>query len=301
MISSLNPSAQQFVDNLNKIGTRMERAQQRIATGLKIASVSDDPDSISMLLSARANLASTTQTLTNLGRVKTEVDAAEQGMQNAVSLFENVQTLGAQGASDLQTAATRTDIAGQVDAILQQMVGIAGTSVEGRYLFSGDQDQTIPFTYDATQPNPVSAYQGSTSTRLVQHPNGTTFSVALSGQDIFDSTDPTTNVFTALKTLSAALKANDSTAIKTANDGLAKVDEHLNIQLAFFGTAQYKVNSAIDSGNTLQTQLKAEISGLEEADLTAAILEITQGQTQQQAALQSRASMPRTTLFDFIG
>jgi flagellar hook-associated protein 3 FlgL len=300
MLSSLDPAAQQFLNSLNRISDRMTQAQQRISTGLKITQVSDAPDSISLLLQAQASLGSTEQTLSNLGRVKTEVDTGEQALQNAVSLFDQVQTLGAQGNTDTQTAAGRADIAQQLDSILQQYVGLAGTAVEGRYIFSGDSDQQAPYTYTAGAANPVSAYLGSNSTRLVQHPNGTTFSVALTAQQIFDSTDPTTNVFASIQNLSAALRANDSAAIQTAADGLSKVGEYLNSELAAYGNTQNKVTEATNFGQTLRVQLQTQISNLQDADLTQAILDLTQGQTQQQAALQSRARLPRTTLFDYL-
>lgn len=301
MLSSLNPSAQQFLDSLNQIGDNMQRAQQQVSTGLKITQASDAPDSISSLLQARADLSRTEQSLTNLGQTKTETDAGEQALQGAVTLFDTVQTLGAAGASDTQTAATRLTLAQQLDTALQQFVGITGTSVGGRFIFSGDADQTVPYSYSAGAANPVSAYQGSASTRVAQSPNGTTFPIGLTAQQIFDSADPTTNVFTAVKNLSAALKANDSASIQASVDGLAKVSGYLNQQLASYGNIQHQVTSATNFGETLKTQLRTQISGLEDADLTSAILEITQTTTQQQAALQARARMPQQTLFSYLG
>jgi flagellar hook-associated protein 3 FlgL len=301
MISNLDPASREFLNGLNDINNRMTDAQRRITTGLKISQVSDEPDSISLLLEARANLSATQQKLSNLGRVKMEVDTAEQALQNAVTLFDKVQTLGAQGNTDILTASGRADAAQDLDSLLQQLVGLAGTSAEDRYIFSGDTDQQVPYTYTAGQANPVSAYLGSASTRLAQHPNGTTFGVALDAQQLFDSTDPTTNVFQTIQQLSAALKANDSAAIAAANAGLGKVGEYLNNQLAFYGTAQNKVANAIDFGNTLEVQLNTRISNLADADLTQAILDLNQAGTQQQAALQSRAQIPRTTLFDYLG
>jgi flagellin-like hook-associated protein FlgL len=47
--------------------------------------------------------------------------------------------------------------------------------------------------------------------------------------------------------------------------------------------------------------LQTQIGNLQDADLTSAMLELTQAQTQQQAALTARAQMPRTTLFNFLG
>jgi flagellar hook-associated protein 3 FlgL len=300
MISSLNPAAQQFLDNLNNVSTRMQQAQQRISTGTKINQVSDDPDSVSLLLQARASLASTQQINENLSRVKTEVDSAEQAMQSAVQLFDKVQTLGAQGNTDAQTASGRNALADELDSVLQQFVGLAGTAVEGRYIFSGDADQQVPYTYTAGQANPISAYLGSTSTRLVEHPNGTTFSVAHTAQEIFDSADPTKNLFSAVQQLSAALRANGTSTIATACSGLKPVADHLNSELAMYGTTQNKIAAATDFGQTLETQFKTQIGNLQDADLTQAILDLTQSQTQQQAALQSRAMLPRTTLFDYF-
>src|SRR5207244_678540 len=135
MLSSLDPTAQQFLNDLNRISERMNKAQQRVSTGVKISQVSDAPNSIALLLGARVSLNSTLQTLSNLGRVKTEVDAGEQALEGAAGIFDKVQTLGAQGSTDTQTAAGRADVAQQLDSLLQQLVGLAGTSVEGRYIF----------------------------------------------------------------------------------------------------------------------------------------------------------------------
>jgi flagellin-like hook-associated protein FlgL len=63
---------------------------------------------------------------------------------------------------------------------------------------------------------------------------------------------------------------------------------------------QDKVAQATDYASTQQTQLQTQISNLQDADLTSSILTLNQDQTQEQAALQSEARIPRTTLFDFL-
>ncbi|HEX5430711.1 MAG TPA: flagellin [Bryobacteraceae bacterium] len=300
MISNLNPTAQQFVDGVNRISDDMQKAQSQLSTGLRVTQVSDAPDEISTLLQARANLSATQQIQSNLGRVKTEVDAGEQALQSAVQLFDQVQTLGAEGDTDTATAEARADLAQELGSILQQMVGLTGTTVEGRFIFSGDSDQQVPYTVDLTQANPVSAYLGSASTRVAQHPNGTTFSIAETAQTIFDSADASTNVFAAINNLRNALVNNDDASIQSAVNGLSKAGEYLNRQLAFYGTTQNKIAEATDYGSTLATQLQVQIGNLEDADMTAAIEDFTQAQVQQQAALESRAQMPRATLFDYL-
>ena len=301
MVSSLNPQSQEFLNNINRISAEMTQAQTQLSTGLKVNVVSDNPDVISALLQARANLNSTQQISTNLGQVSTEVNTGEQSLENATSLYDQVQTLSAEGTTSAQTASGRATIAQQLQSIEQQMVGLANTQVNNRYIFSGDTDQTQPYTFDSTQTDPVSAYHGSASTRNIQAANGTTFPVALTAQQIFDSADPTTNVFTSINNMVAALNSNDQAAIQTANAALPNVGTYLNSRLAFYGNAQDAVSAATTSAATLITQLKTQISGLQDADETQSILQLTQAQTEQQAALQSFQQIPRTTLFDFLG
>jgi flagellin-like hook-associated protein FlgL len=301
MISNLNPVSQQFVDNVNQIGAALTAAQEQISTGLKISQVSDAPDSISLLLQAHAAVASTTQTLTNLGLVTTEVNAGEQALSTGTTLLDQVQTLAAEGANTAQTASGNASLAQQVNSLLQQFVGLAATRINNRYVFSGNNDTQIPYTYDATQNPPISAYAGSASTRNVRDANGTDFPVALTAQQVFDSPDPATNVFTSLENLSTALATNNAAAIQTSLNGLPAVSQYLNTQLAFYGNVQDELTSSTSYAQTLQTQQQANVANLQDADVTQSIEELTQSQTQQQAALQSEALVPRTTLFNFLG
>lgn len=302
MISSLNPTAQQFVNHLRQINQQMQQAQTQLSTGLAVNQASDAPDKISAILQARASLSSTQQINSDLAQTNTEVNTGEQTLESAVQLFDKVQTLGAEGNTSTSTAASNAQLAQQLGSVLQQMVGLANTQVGGRYIFSGDLDQQAPYSIDTTQNPPVvSSYQGSAATRVAQHPDGSTFTVALTAQTIFDSSDPSNNVYSAISNLATALNNNDSTGIQTAVQGLANVGSYLNQQLAFYGNTQQKVQEATDYGQTLQTQLQTQVSNLEDADSAAAIEQLTQAQTQDQAALQSEALLPRTSLFNFLG
>src|SRR5580692_5574568 len=216
----------------------MSTAQTQLSTGLKVNVVSDSPDVVAPLLQAQASLSTAQQITSNLGQVSTEVNTGEQSLETATSLYDQVQSLSAEGATGTQTASGRAGIAQQLQSIEQQMVGLANTSVNGRYIFAGDTDQTQPYTYDSTQTLPQSAYLGATSTRVTQHPDGSTFPIALTAQQIFDSSDPTTNAFSALNSLITDLQTNNSTGILTDNGGLAGVGDYLNQQLAFYGTTQ---------------------------------------------------------------
>jgi len=300
MISSLDAASQAFLSGIDQIQQNMQTAQTQLTTGLKINNVSDDPSAIPDLWQTRSNLDQVQQINSNLGQVQTEVNTAESVLENAVTLVEQAETLGTQGADDTVAATTRTDLGNQLGSVLQQLVSASNTQVEGRYIFSGDSDQTAPYSYDPTQTYPVSSYQGATSTRLIQAPDGSTFSVALTAQQIFDSPNAEQNVFESISSLQQALLNNDSAGINSALGDVQSADTYLNQQLAFYGTVQDHVASSINYCQNYQTQLQTQLSGIEDADETQSITELTQTQTQLQAALESRAQMPRQSLFDFL-
>jgi flagellar hook-associated protein 3 FlgL len=300
MISSLDPASQSFLAGLNQIQQRLQTAQTELTTGLQINQVSDDPSEIADLWQLNSELSQTNQDDTNLGQVQTEVNTAESSLESAVTLVTQAQSYGAEGLSDTTDADARVDLANELGSILQQLVAIANTTVEGRYIFAGDTDQTTPYTLDLTQSSPISAYQGSASTREVLSPDGTTFPVALTAQQIFDSSNAQDNVFDSIVNLMQGLNANDDTEISGAMSDLESSSTYLNQQLAFYGNVQDQVQGALTFGQNYSTQLQTQLSGVQDANEAADITNMTQAQTQLQAALESEAQLPRTTLFDFL-
>jgi flagellar hook-associated protein 3 FlgL len=300
MISSLDPAAQSFLAGLSQIQQTLQTTQTQLTTGLQINKVSDAPSEIADIWQLNSELDETQQTQTNLDQVSTEVNTAQSALQSAVTLVEQAETYGTQGASDTSTATTRTELANQLGAILQQLVSTANTTVEGRYIFAGDADQTTPYSIDLTQVPPVSAYQGSASTRDIQAADGTAFPVALTAQQIFDSSNGQTNVFTSITNLMQGLQSNNDSAVSSSLADVQSADTYLNEQLAFYGTVQDRVTSAQSFGQNYTLQLQTQLSGVQDANEAADITNMTQAQTQLQAALQSEAQLPKTTLFDFL-
>lgn len=300
MISSLDAGSLTFLLGLDRIQRRSENAQREITSGLRINTVSDDPGQIPALLQTRAQLDNVTQINSNLGRVKNEVDTAESALEGAVKLIEQAQTLGTQGQSSFTDAQNRAEIANQLGGILQQLVSVSNTNVDGRYVFSGDSDQNGAYTIDLTKTNPISGYAGTTATRQVQAPDGSVFTVSKTAQELFDSADPETNVFQSISNLRQALLNNDQAGLNTALGNVAGADTYLNGQLAFYGGIQNRVSDATDSGKSLENRLNVQLSGIQDADLTQAITEFQQANVNQQAALEARAKVPHTSLFDYL-
>jgi flagellar hook-associated protein 3 FlgL len=309
MISGIDPAAEQFLAALDITKAQTDRAQKQISSGLKFQDASDAPDQVSDILKLRADVARNTQVQSNLSGVKAQVDTAEQAVQNAVQLVERARTLAAQGVTGTETVSSRAQIAQEVISLQQQLVSLSATQIGGRFVFGGDADQTAPYLLDTVNPDVGGGVVQQTTaqaTRQIEDPAGATFLVDRTAQQIFDDRNPdgtpaADNVFVAVNQLRVALQANDVPGIQNAVSALTTSGDSLNSQLSFYGAAQNRIAAASDLAGRVGLQFQASLADKQDADLTQAILELNQGQVQQQASFQARARMPRTSLFDFLG
>lgn len=310
MLRGLPPATERFLADLARIQKRAATAQRQLTTGLKLTAVSDDPDQISRLLQARTELARAQQVQANLGRVKVEVDTSEQALQTAVKIIEQARVLGTRGGGTNVTFETRAHIAAELKGLLERMVAISQTQIEGRYVFSGDNDLTVPYDLDLASPTGVTTYAGSTATRQVSDATGELFPVALDAQQLFDSSNPGENVFQAINGMRRALLAVDDPpsppdptlpSLEQALIDLSTATTYLNRQTSFYGLVQNRVQEAANSATHLEISYRTQIASIEEADLAEAAVELTQSTTTLNAALQAKARAPRTSLFDYLG
>jgi flagellar hook-associated protein 3 FlgL len=305
MISNLSPQSQQFLAAVDSAQQRIAVANQQLSSGLKIQTGSDGPDVVSELLQLRANLQKNSQITNNLGLAKTDADVADTSLSSATQLMDTALSLAAQGATATTDASGRQAIAGQVEGILEQMVAYANTQSGGRYIFGGDADSSPPYQLDLSQANGVDQLTTSAATRLIEDPAGGSFPSSQTAQQIFDDRNPdgsvaNDNVFAVLNNLRIALLNNDTNGTTAATTSLKAASDHLNVSLAYYGVVEDRIQNAATWAGNYNLQLQTQIGQLQDADVAAASLELTQGTTQFQAAFASEASLPRYTLFDFL-
>jgi len=233
MTTNLNPANALFLTNLNRIERQLADANSQISSGKKVSVASDAPDQVGPLLQLRADLQHNTQIQSNLVLAQTDAQAADNALTGAISLMDRATTLAAEGADATQTASSRASLAPEVQSLLEQMVSYSQTQVQGRYIFSGDQDLSSSYQLDlnATDGSGVDQLTTAASTRMIEDPAGGTFAASKTAQDVFGPTvqsvdasgNPVTdangnpvyvptqdNTFAALNGLRVALLANDT-------------------------------------------------------------------------------------------
>jgi flagellar hook-associated protein 3 FlgL len=306
MISSLSPANEAFLANIDRVQRQISEASLETSSGKRVNVASDAPDELDTILQLRTDEVRNSQIQANLGVATADANAADGALSSATQLMDRATVLATQGANFTLDATGRQSIADEVQSLQEQMTAISNTTVQGRYIFGGDQGGTPPYAVDLTAANGVTRLTSSAATRRVESAAGGSFAVSQSAQDIFDSrnsddTLASDNVFAALNSLRVGLLANDPTQIAAAASSLRLASTHLDTAQAFYGTVENRITDATNYSANYDVQLQTELSQQQDADITTAALAITQGNTQLEAAFQMQAKMPRTTLFDFMG
>ncbi len=187
MIQDINPSAQVFLANVSSLTNQITQLTNETSSGLRISEPSDDPGDMVTLMQLRSALDANQQVTNNLSPVLSNTQVAEQALQTAVNLVSEATSIGTEGANSLTSATQNQALAQQVNNILQQLVGLANTQVNGQYVFSGDQPQSPSYTLNAASPTGVTALLANpTATQQITDSNGTPFPISLTAQQIFD-------------------------------------------------------------------------------------------------------------------
>jgi len=163
-----------LLGDLNRgLGNLLE--QQRMAGSMRrINSFADDPRAIGTIQRYNALIANNTDYLANVGRSRSIVDATDTALQGVSDTLAQVRELVLRESSALSSNQTAVV---EVDNLMDRLLDILNTNVEGNYIFSGRQVFTPPF---ARSGNTV-LYQGDSAEMLARTGPASTMAVNLAG------------------------------------------------------------------------------------------------------------------------
>jgi flagellar hook-associated protein 3 FlgL len=303
MISVLTPASLNFLNSINQTQSQLNQVQAELSSGLAVNQPSDAPDQISAILQLHASIQQNQDLTQNLTQVQGQVQTADTSLSSGISMLDQVMTLATEGLSTSATAASRSTAAGQIAGLMQEMVGISNTAVDGQYIFSGSNGNNPSYQYDPSSPTGVDRLQISTSTQQVQDGAGNSFSIALTANQVFDARDssdnPTSgNVFAAMNAVRVALQNNDTSGLQTALSSVQTASTYLNTQQGFYGNVENRITSALSDASTQSVSLQTDLSNREDANESQAIVQMQQYTVTLQAAIAAESKMPTTTLFN---
>ncbi|MBP2109961.1 flagellar hook-associated protein FlgL [Paenibacillus silagei] len=298
-----NMMSSQLLLNLNRNARTMNETQLQLASGRKINKPSDDPVGITYSLRYRAELSSNEQYTKNVDSALSWLDYNDTVLGQAGDVIQRLRDLTVQASTGSNPQSALDSINEEVMQLKEQLVDIANSKLNGKYIFNGEQYTTKPYdfakgadgTYDTSQEVITDAGQ-------IQYivGEGVQMPINLTGNSVFGNTGESDNIFSLINNLSSALKAGNITGISSQLDKIDTRTETILSARSEIGAKTNRVELMQDRLSDLNINLTDLQAKTEDADYEGLIMQSKIQENIYNASLSVGAKIISTTLVDFI-
>jgi flagellar hook-associated protein 3 FlgL len=280
---------------LNQTKLQSQQATIELATGRSVNSPSDNPIAAALLVANNDAATFTSGYLQSLTAIQGQLSTADSTLSSVTTALQRATSLGIEGANGTLSDSDRAAVANELQGIQSQLVSLANTAYQGRYVFGGTITDTPPFVLDNSLPSAV-RYVGNGVVNKVSIGSGYQLAVNQPGSQLFSANG--NDVFLAINNLIGALKTN--TAIPDAVSALNAASSYFSAQREFYGNAMNQAQSQTTYLNTAKLQIAQQENTLSAADLAEAATNLNQSQLDTQATLAAISKFSQNNLFDYV-
>jgi len=281
--------------NLANITEELNKANKVVGTGRRIIGLSDDPVGLTQVLNIKSTLSGIEQLERNISMGKSWLIAAEGALTHVQDLISDAKALCVEMATSTTGAASRASAASTVQNTLEEIVSLANTEVNGRYIFAGSKTDTAPFSQGGT-------YNGDNNAFKVKIGKDTTVAVGSDGAAVFQPSGAGANddIFQTLSDLKDALEGDNVSGIQAAMD---KLDDHLDQisnKISDIGSKMIRMEIKEKIFQDLNLTNTDRLAKIEDADMAEAIIDLKSKELTYEAALASSARVMGLSLVDYL-
>ncbi len=128
--------------NIANITEQLKNLNEQIAASRRINRPSDDPVGVSHALNIREVLSQIEQYGTNIKLGESWLRMTDSALQRVQELTIRVKTVATQMSTGTYNAGERQNAAQEIQNIIEQLIQIGNTKLQGRYIFAGHKDRT---------------------------------------------------------------------------------------------------------------------------------------------------------------
>lgn len=259
-------SQQMLIGNLtNRIHNNQDSylsSQEKLSTGKKVNRASDAPISAERIMKITTKDSDYEQLNENIRYTKDLLDSSEAQVSRGITVLQSMRELATRMANDTVSEQDRTDAISAVNQALDEMLSIANSKHNGKYLFSGTTDNIKPFDPTNYQ------YNGNNDIREVDIYDNLRIDQNMPGSDIFTNTNNgTVNIFESLTDFRTALKNNDGDNIQHALTTLEDSREQLSKARTIIGHNNNKLELTKEVLSVNQSINSNARANLEDVDI----------------------------------
>ena len=270
--------------SLNNVQATQQQLASQLSSGVRVNNLSDDPAAAGqnvMLLNSIQKDDTFTQTATS---VKGQLQVADTALGSIVTELTSAIQLATAGSNGTTNANNVQSISNQLTGIRSEVESLANTNYQGKYVFAGTSDSTVPFGTSSTTSPAVTTYNGDSSVNYVETPNGMKIQTNLPGDQLFLGNGKN-SVFGALNNLIADFSSGtvDSNKAVTDTAALNTALNYVSQQRVTLDDSINQLTSASDAATSEKTQLTTAQTNLMQADVAQISTQLSLSETQQTA------------------
>lgn len=139
--------------NLNRITNDLQDLRNQGATGLKLNTSSDDPGAIRPVLNTRTEIQETERYIETMGNTGDRMASTDSHLSHVENILVRVKEIAINSVNSSLSPDDLNTLADEVSQLRNELLDASNAVVDGKYIFSGFQENTPPFvenpTYDA--------------------------------------------------------------------------------------------------------------------------------------------------------
>ncbi len=268
---------------------RLHEAQQAVATGKRVRSVSDDPVGATRVLRATRGLSAIAQHRRNSSAARTRLDTEESVLTQITDILTRAREVAITMATDTVSGAIRIESAGEINQLHQQVIQLGNTMVADEHIFGGHQTASSPFQSDGTYIGDAGIHETEIARQYRVQTNH-------SGDELFVSS----GVLSSIAALRDGLAADDVPAVQDAMAALDNAFNQTQTMLIETGAWNRQLDVAAENLDALDATYTLARQAAEGIDLEEAAVDLASIQTTLQASLAAIARVLDTNVTEYI-
>lgn len=319
--------------NLDRITNDLFTLRTQGATGLRLNKPSDDPSAIQPLLSIRHQLRQNERYLDTTGQASDRMAATDSQLAYVGNILDRAHEIAISSMNGIVGESDMATFADEVGGLRDQLLSAANTALNGKYIFAGYQETTVPFVEnpgydpDLYSPDDIATwpylYQGGCQPTRLEITPGEFVEVTLTGNELFlgipeeiaengypvpiDVPPTGIDVFTVLTRLEEAIRAGNVSDANSTGGSIKAQLENLEIAAnqnrtlrSMHGAKAARVESAMVSQEEARIDLEQILSRYQDADMIKTFNDIVQQETAFQAALNITSRVSQISILDYF-
>lgn len=293
----------EFLKNFNTNATTVQKTLNQLSSLKEVNQASDNPLLVSKIIDLNSSISQNQtfgQTIKDsLSWVNTQdssLEAVGNSMLRIRSLIQSSANGGTMGEEELQ--ANKTEIGQEIRSIIDSL----NTSYDGRYIFSGQNTTTKPFSLNETNGEITGiTYQGSTTNLSREIASGVTVDLPTNGEQVLNNGTDGKGLSEFFNGILTAVDTGDTS--KLSDTYLKEIDEYrtnVTNMRTQIGAISNRLQSSSSRNDTQQIQLKESLSENQDVDVVQKYLEYQNQMVAYRATLAMGTKIMQTSILDYL-